>query len=225
MRKALIGAAFLVGLTAAPALAGDPYTSPYDGGAFGSSYLGLRGSIIDGADTHTTASAVDVRAHYGTGFGGSAYIGTRLGYGFRLEGELKYDHFTLDNLNLAGVPQAGRHGYQQIAAPMANIFWDPPVPDFIVRPFIGAGVGGAYIDTHDSIGSAQIVGTDNWRFAWQLMGGVALPLSQTSRLTGMYRYFRVEDVGYRCTPPALPTTACKANAIDQSIDLGLEFDM
>lgn len=223
VRKALIAAALLAAGGGA-AMAGDPYTSPYDG-PFTGAYLGLRGSIIDGADTHTTASAVDLRAHYSTGFGGSAYAGTHLGYGFRLEGELAYHHFTLDNLNIAGVPQAGRHGYQQIFAPMASVFWDPPFPDFIVRPFIGAGAGGAYVDTHDAVGPADIIGTHGWHFAYQLMGGVALPLSQTSRLTGMYRYFRVESTGYRCTPPALPATVCKADAIDQSIDLGLEFDI
>ena len=221
--KALIAAAFLAASGSA-ALAADSYSSPYDG-AFNSAYLGLRGSIIDGADTHATASAVDLRAHYSTGFGGSAYAGTRLGYGFRLEGELAFHHFTLDALNIAGVPQAGRHGYQQIFAPMASLFWDPPFPDFVVRPFIGAGAGGAYIETHDAIGATEVIGTNDWHFAYQLMGGVALPLSQTSRLTGMYRYFRVQSVGYRCTPPALPTTVCNADAIDQSIDLGLEFDI
>jgi opacity protein-like surface antigen len=223
LRKALIGAAFLAG-TSSVALAGEPYTSPYDG-AFNSAYLGLRGSIIDGADTHTTASGVDMRAHYGTGVGGSVYVGTPLAYGFRLEGEVKYDHFTLESLYLAGIPQAGRHGYQQIVAPMANLYWDAPLPDIIVRPFVGVGLGGAYIDTHDSIGTAPVLSTDNWHFAWQLMGGVALPLSQTSRLTGMYRYFRVEDVSYHCTPPALPAALCKTSAIDQSFDLGLEFDI
>ncbi len=222
LRNALIAAVFLA--CAGGGAAADPYTSPYDG-AFGAAYLGLRGSIIDGSDTHTTASAVDLRAHYSTGFGGSAYVGTRLGYGFPVEAEAAYHHLTLDSLNIAGVPQAGRHGYQQVGAAMANLYWDPQVPEFIVRPFIGAGAGVAYIDAHDSIGPAQIVGTDKWHFAYQLMAGLALPLSQTSRLTGLYRYFRVEDAGYRCTPPALPTTACSANAIDQSIDLGLEFDI
>jgi opacity protein-like surface antigen len=177
------------------------------------------------AATPTTAGGVDLRAHNATGFGASAYVGTHLGYGFRLEGELAYHHLTLDSLNIAGVPQAGRHGYQQIVAPMANLYWDPPIPEFVVHPFIGAGAGGAYVDAHDSVGGAQIIGTDQWHFAYQLLAGVALPLSQTSRLTGLYRYFRVEDAGYRCSPPALPTTACRANAIDQSIDLGLEFDI
>ncbi|MBV9419521.1 MAG: hypothetical protein JO348_07095, partial [Alphaproteobacteria bacterium] len=98
-------------------------------------------------------------------------------------------------------------------------------PDFVVHPFIGGGVGGAYIDAHERVGAAEIIGTDKWSFAYQLMGGVVLPLSTTSRLTGMYRYFRVQDGHFRCHPPALPATACDANTMNQSIDLGVEFDI
>ncbi|MEJ1968682.1 MAG: P44/Msp2 family outer membrane protein [Rhizomicrobium sp.] len=203
----------------------DPYSSPYDG-AFNSACLGLRGSIIDGSDTHTRSGGTDLRAHYySTGYGGSAYVGTQLGYGFRVEAELLYHHVTLDRPDVAGAPQAGRDGYLQTVAPMANLYWDLPVPEFIVRPFIAAGVGGAYTDAHDRVGPAQVIGGDKWRFAYQLMAGVALPLSQTARLTGLYRYFRVQDARYRCAPPALPTTSCGANTADQSVDLGLEFDI
>jgi len=77
--KALITAPFLASSGSA-ALAAHPYSSPYDG-ALSSAYLGLRGSIIDGADSHATASAVDLRAHYSTAFGGAVYAGTWLGYG------------------------------------------------------------------------------------------------------------------------------------------------
>lgn len=223
LRNTLIAGAFLAALPFAGASA-DPYTSPYDNGS-GPSYVGLRGSIVEDTDTHTTASATDLRAHYGTGFGGSIYAGMPLGYGFRVEGELLYRHNTLESLNVAGVPAAGRNGYQQIAAPMANLYWTLPLDSFIARPFIGGGVGAAYVDTHDRIGALEVIRSDKWHFAYQLMAGVVVPLSQTSRLTGMYRYFRVQDADYRCTPPALPTTACRATTMNQSIDLGIEFDI
>ena len=190
-------------------------------------YLGLRGSIVEGNDTHAVVGANDLRAHPSTGLGGSLYAGARLGYGFRVEGELLYRHFTLDSLNLNGVPLAGRSGYTQIAAPMANVFWDPPIPEFIVRPFIGAGFGAAYVDSHLRSGATPVFASDNWHFAYQLMAGATLPLSQSARLTGMYRYFRVQDAGYRCTVPLAPlvTAACNADMTNQSIDLGLEFDI
>lgn len=214
-RKALMAAAFsALGAASATAAPGD-------------AYLGLRGSIIEGNDTHAVVAATDLRAHPSTGLGGSAFAGIGLGYGFRVEGELLYRHFTLDSLNAAGLPLPGRGGYTQIAAPMANIFWDPPIPEFIVRPFIGAGFGGAYVDSHLRSGSTEVFSADNWHFAYQLMAGVQLPLSSTSRLTGMYRYFRVQDASYTCTVPGAPpvAAACNADLTNQSIDLGLEFDI
>ncbi|HEY0299853.1 MAG TPA: P44/Msp2 family outer membrane protein, partial [Rhizomicrobium sp.] len=148
-------------------------------------------------------------------------------YGFRVEGELLYRHFTLDSLYAAGAPLPGRSGYTQIAAPMANVFWEPPLPEFIVRPFLGAGFGGAYVDSHLRSGTTQVFSTDNWRFAYQLMAGVTLPLGASSRLTGTYRYFRVQDASYTCTVPGAPpvVAACNADLTNQSIDLGLEFDI
>ncbi|HXC55035.1 MAG TPA: P44/Msp2 family outer membrane protein [Rhizomicrobium sp.] len=222
-RKALIAGVFWTLWAAAPAAA-DPYTSPHDQGS-GAAYLGLRGSIVDGDDTHASAGAVDLKAHYSTGLGGSLYAGARLDYGFRIEGELVYRHFSLDSLSVAGTPQAGRTGFLQIAAPMANVYWDVPIPEFPLRPFIGAGLGAAYVDAHDRIGANPVIAADNWHFAYQLMAGAAIPLSQDARLTGLYRFFRVQDASYRCTPPALPTAACRADTMNSSIDLGLEFDL
>lgn len=215
-RNALMLTAFLAVL-AGPAAAAEPYAA----------YLGLRGSIVEGNDTHATVAATDLRAHPSTGIGGSAYAGIGLDYGFRAEGELLYRRFTLDSLNVAGVPLAGRSGYTQIAAPMVNVFWDPPVPNFVVRPFLGAGFGGAYVDSHLRGAGTEVFSADNWHFAYQLMAGVTLPLSSSSRLTGMYRYFRVQDASYTCTVPGAPPTvaACNADLTNQSIDLGLEFDI
>jgi len=217
-RNALTAAAFLA-LSGSAALA-EPH------GGF-EPYLGLRGSIVEGNDTHAVVAATDLRAHPSTGVGGSVYAGARLDYGFRFEGELLYRHFTLDSLNAAGAPLPARNGYTQIAAPMANVFWDPPLPNFVVQPFIGAGFGAAYVDSHLRSGATQVFESDNWHFAYQLMAGVTLPLSSSSRLTGMYRYFRVQDAHYTCTVPGAPPTvaACSPDLTDQSIDLGLEFDI
>ncbi|HEY4941226.1 MAG TPA: P44/Msp2 family outer membrane protein [Rhizomicrobium sp.] len=214
-RNALMAAAFwLLGGSGAVA---------EDGGLI----VGLRGAIVEGNDTHTAVAASDLRAHPSTGLGGSFYAGARLGYGFRLEGEVLYRHFTLDSLNLAGAPLPSRNGYTQIAAPMANVFWDPPLPNFVVQPFIGAGFGGAYVDSHLRSGPTQVFSADNWHFAYQLMAGASLSLSPNARLTGMYRYFRVQDASYTCTVPLAPPTvaACHADMTNQSIDLGLEFDI
>ena len=61
---------------------------------------------------------------------------------------------------------------------------------------------------------------DNWRFAYNFMAGASLPINDTSRITGMYRWLH-EDIGVYCGT----VTKCSGNLKRQSIDLGLEMDL
>jgi opacity protein-like surface antigen len=70
-------------------------------------------------------------------------------------------------------------------------------------PYIGAGIGGAYVrwdDLHNSIdyrdGHNETVrheGNDDWRFAWALMAGTSYCLTGNLEADLGYRFARVED--------------------------------
>jgi opacity protein-like surface antigen len=63
-------------------------------------------------------------------------------------------------------------------------------------PYVGAGIGGAYVswdDLHNTISGTTTVheGAANWRFAWALMAGTSYCLSDKLKLDVGYRYTRV----------------------------------
>ena len=100
-----------------------------------------------------------------------------------------------------------------------------PLPDFLVQPFIGAGVGAAYADVSLKDASATYLHATRWNLAYDFMAGAALPLSQTSRFTAIYRWLHVDDVDLKCGTSGAPTLACKSDLTYQGLDVGLEMDM
>jgi opacity protein-like surface antigen len=230
LAKTLIAALLCMG--AAPAFGqtdGYGYAYQPDGDSGLSSFAGLRGSLAfsSGANSHVpTAPPTSLRASYNTGGGGSVYIGTRLPYGLRLEAEALYRDLPLQTATLGGTVTPA-HGYASIAAPMANLFWDLPVPDFPFRPFIGAGIGAAYTssDLRDPTNANTYLTSHKWAPAYQFMGGAEVPLSQSSRFTAMYRWLQIDGTPDSCGVSGAATMACRSNLNTQSIDLGLEMDL
>lgn len=205
------------------------YRSQPDGDSGLPSFAGLRGSLAFSSDVHVnvpTATPTSLNASRENGGGGSIYFGKRLPLGFRVELEGLYRTQQLDNLSLGGTA-APATGYTSIAAPMVNLFWDFPVPDFPLRPFVGAGIGGAYTATslHDVGRNDSYLQNEDWHLAYQFMGGVEIPLSQSSRFTAMYRWMRVNDIGFKCGTAGAAAYACNSQLTSQSADLGLEMDM
>ena len=240
-----VTAAFLLLTASVPALAQEggyapaemyappppaPYGYPYSpDGDSGLPYTaGLRGSLAFAGNRNTTVPNPSTPMAVGTdtGYGGSVYLGARLGYGLRLEGELLYRHSPLGSFSLANVATPA-WGYADTIAPMLNLLWDWPVTDFPFRPFMGAGIGAAYsqVSVHDRTYATSYLRKSNWNFAYSLIGGAEMPLSQTSRLTAMYRWMKIDDAGFKCGTGGAATYGCLSSFTNQSVDLGLEMDL
>ena len=232
MRTGVVLAALLlvVPLTAAAQEdgAGDPSDSPWDSSL--PRFAGLRGSFafINSASTSVPATPpTGLRASFDNGGGGSVYVGARLPEGFRVELEGLYRYLPVHSVNVGNNSTdyvAGGHAH--LGAPMVNLLFDFPVSDYPARPFIGAGLGGAYIsaDAADAAGN-DYLRTSSWHFAYQFMGGLEFPMNETSRLTAMYRWLQVDDVNSKCGISGAASFACKARFNTQSLDLGLEMDL
>lgn len=189
-------------------------------------FTGLRGSLAFESSAHVHAATtppVALKMNASVGGGASAYWGLRLPYGFRTEFELMYRYMPLSDLNVNGL-SGSLGGYAQMVAPMVNAYWDIPLGDIGFQPFVGGGLGYAW----NEIGVNNIAGValpttahdDNWRFAYNFMAGASIPINDTSRLTGMYRWLH-EDVGVYCGT----TVKCGGNLNSQSVDLGIELDL
>lgn len=219
----LIAAATMALLCVSTAvLAQDDYS---DGRNGSDSFTGLRGSLdFDGhlSGKAATTPPTTIKADTGTGGGGSLYWGWRLPYGFKTELEVLYRAQPFTTATLNGT-SGSLNGYADTAGPMVNLYWTPQIGDIGVRPFVGGGVGYLW----NEVGVKGVAGTsfptihdDNWHFAYNLMAGLSLPLSASTRLTGMYRWMH-ENVGVNCGG----AVSCSARADTSSIDLGIEMDL
>jgi opacity protein-like surface antigen len=188
------------------------------------SYSGLRGSLafegtMSGHDAATPPTTVKVSTS--TGGGASVYWGWYLPYGFRTDLELLYRYQPLSDATVNGT-KATVGGYSQTFTPMVNAYWDIPVGDIGVRPFVGAGIGYGWNETGlnriDTF-TFQTIHNDDWKFAYNAMAGLSIPMGTGYRLTGMYRWLH-QDVGVSCAG-----TSCSSGFNTSSIDIGLEFDL
>jgi opacity protein-like surface antigen len=207
-----------------------PAENNADNGGIAGTYVGLRGSMAFNGNHDTTWAPTSpptaIRASYATGGGGSVVLGAYLPLNLRLELEALYRWQPLSNFAVGGIA-TGATGKTQVAAPFLNMLWDIPTGDDIwIHPFVGLGVGAAYTRTDISGGGNNYLRQNRWDLAWSFMGGFALPVDETSRLTAMYRFMQVRDGGHRCAVSGTILTACLDNAIDsQSVDLGYEVDL
>ncbi len=237
--KSLIAGLFL--LCSAPTMAqpidADPRFQPAPEGPLDSgtsmrsgAYVGLRGSYAlnaNAAETYApTSPPTSMRASYASGGGGSIYMGARLPLNLRLELEALYRWQPLSTLSLngIGVPASGS---TRIAAPMLNLLWDVPMDDaFGIQPFVGMGVGAAYTETSANGGGNTYMRQNRWDLAYSFIAGLAIPLSDSSRITAMYRWMQVRDAGHKCAVTGTLQSICLDNNVNSSsVDLGLEMDL
>jgi len=188
------------------------------------SYSGLRGSLafegtISGHGATTPPTTVKLST--GTGGGASVYWGWYLPYGFRSDLELLYRYQPLSDATVSGT-KVKVGVYSQTFAPMANAYWDIPVGDIGVRPFVGAGVGYGWNETGlNKIDTTTFptLHNDGWKFSYNAMAGLSIPMGTGYRLTGMYRWLH-QDISVSCAG-----VSCDAGFNASSIDIGLEFDL
>jgi opacity protein-like surface antigen len=188
------------------------------------SYSGLRGSLsfegtISGHGATTPPTTVKLDA--GTGGGASVYWVWYLPYGFRTDLELLYRYQPLSDAIVNGT-KVTVGGYSETFAPMANAYWDIPVGDIGVRPFVGAGVGYGWNETGlNKIDTTSFPTLHNvgWKFSYNAMAGLGIPIGPGYRLTGMYRWLH-QDIGVSCAG-----VSCSSGFNSSSIDIGLEFDL
>lgn len=187
---------------------------------------GLRGSFaFSGGVTPFVPTTPPSTLHAGLGYGGggSVYLGQRLPFGLRLDLEGMYKYLPVNKLTPQGAGTTAASGSVQMAAPMVNLMWEMPVDyDLPFLPFVGVGGGAAYVwnDVKDSVGT-RLSHESHWSPAYSVMVGAAMPLSDSSRVSAMYRWMRLTDVGFRCTNNAI----CKTGLSNSSVDLSFEMDM
>lgn len=163
--------------------------APYVSGSFG--MVSVSDSTLSGKSTGEMS--------FNSGFGFLAAIGNNFD-GLRGEAEMAYRTNDLDKVSNS--PAEGEFTSKSL---MGNLFADLPLSEN-VRPFFGAGIGLANIDT---------VNSDDTVFAYQAIAGIGFPLTHVTTLDLQYRYFASEDPDF---------DGSKAEYQTHNFFAGLRFD-
>lgn len=145
--------------------------APYVSGSFG--LVSVQDSTFSGPGGSTEVST-------DPGFGFLAAIGNNFD-GLRAEAEMAY------RTNDQDASSSPLNDEITSLALMGNLLVDLPISES-VRPFLGAGMGLANIDS-DISGASN----DDTVFAYQVIAGVGFPLTHITTLDFQYRYFASED--------------------------------
>jgi opacity protein-like surface antigen len=152
----------------------------------------VRNQNLTGADA--SGAGLAGSADLATGYALGGAVGARFLEHFRAELAISYSDTSVDNFSLQGEPSTAKGGLSLLAI-MANGYVDF---DFGigVRPYLGAGIGWGEIEfdarNRSGPGQSEVSDTDSV-FAWNVMAGAAVPLSDVVELSLGYRYLATED--------------------------------
>lgn len=159
-------------------------------------------------------AATPINGWYSSLFGGYAYVpnnintagrslaGYKAGYdgggsiGFksnpmRYEGELTYLNANLKKFDLNNVQQTGIGGYSNAFLAMANVYYDFNSIAPTLQPFLGGGIGYAWVhanlDSTGPNGTTTYSGSNNV-FAYQGTAGITYNFAENYALNLWYRY-------------------------------------
>jgi len=123
--------------------------------------------------------------------GGWLAWGTPGAGGLRLEAEGAYRNNNADSVS--GRSATGEAG---VLSFMGNAFWDIDL-DTWLTPYLGGGIGYARVN-YDNVGpfAGRVIDEEDFNFAWQLGGGLAVDINQGLQATVDYRYLTVPDLSF-----------------------------
>lgn len=167
--------------------------TPIDGwysGVFGG-YAYLPGNI-----DKTTSGLTRNDAKYHWGYDTGASLGFKSNP-MRYEAELTYLNAGIDNFNVNGVQQTGPVGYSESILGLANAYYDFPGITMSVQPFLGVGIGYAWVRTKlNSTGPSSVTNFSASKsvFAYQATGGLTYNFAENYALNLGYRYIGTTHV-------------------------------
>ncbi len=149
----------------------------------------------------TTPVGVSGSTDFNTGYNIVGAFGHKWDSGLRGELEFGFRRNALQSLY-----GATSDGSKKTGSVMANVLYDFNTGASIT-PYVGAGLGaGRQQWTHTyGVAAAPDVHVRDTALQWQLIGGVAIPVSQRTSLFAEYRFISLENVNYR-TMKLAPTT-------------------
>lgn len=180
MRITLLSAALLAsGIASAATPVDGWYTSVFGGYTF----------VPDNVNNSSLGYLVD-KSSFNDGYN----MGGRVGYKsnpLRYEGEYTFIHASARYFHISRIGQTGVSGYSSGNLIMANIYYDTPEMLPAISPFLGLGIGYAYIqnslNSTGPFGNTYFHSTDS-SFAYQGTLGLTYDFAENYAVNLAYRY-------------------------------------
>ena len=133
-------------------------------------------------------------------------FGSALGYRWpwvRLDLNGSYHKFDTDEVEAQGLSVSG-NGDATAVVGLFNVYLDPDlgVP---VRPYLGGGVGGAYVELDTGDDAPLSVDDEAGAVAWNLAAGLSYDVMEHVTLSAGYRYLRLEGTDFSASIAGVDT--------------------
>lgn len=158
-------------------------------------YLGVEGGAVWLSDASFKVAGIQFGdVEFDTGYAVGAVGGYNFGT-FRLEGEFVYRANDNKQINSLGItdPLGGDTTSMTL---MANAYYDFRMVSPTVYPYIGAGIGCAWVNanvTDPTVGGGTVVDDTQAVFAYQFIAGIGFDVTKEFTMTLDYRYFATSD--------------------------------
>lgn len=154
--------------------------------------FGAGGSIHEQVDIENNNTSETFETTPFPGYMITGALGVDLGL-VRLEGEILYNLYDLDDLESAGVESSADGSFATLAG-MANAFVDFPLP-FGPTPFIGAGVGYGEVSANNiEFGGTDLLDDSDTGLIYQARAGIAFGILPLTDLVLGYRYLVADGI-------------------------------
>lgn len=174
-------------------------------------YYALRSGLVLPQDTSFSTAGGKINNEYKSGW----LLDNGIGYAFkpwanwvapRAEGDFSFQRFSIDKHN--GTEDPNAYGENSSFTFLASGYLDftPWSKKFV--PFIGAGIGGAFVD-FDRYGTSAggvLLDDNDFTFAYQFSGGVGIPIDDAMMLEVGYRYLNAMDLSMTARDGTKSTT-------------------
>ena len=141
----------------------------------------------------TTPVGTSGSTDFNTGYNIVGAFGHKWVSGLRGEVEFGFRRNALETLY-----GANSDGAKKVGSVMANVLYDFN-SGARITPYVGGGIGAGREQWTKTYGvtAAPDVHVRDTAFQWQLIGGVAMPISDRASVFAEYRFISIENVNYR----------------------------
>ena len=158
----------------------------------GKTYFGIQAGPSFLSDSTISAPGFyDSTLSFDSGYAAGFMLGHSFSNNFRIEGEYTIRKNDISSvIDAPGYPSRDTSGDVSVNSLMGNVYYDIKTPESRIYPYVGVGIG--FSDVNFTTKSGDVIG--DTVFSYQLIGGVAVPLSTSITLDVNYRYFATSDL-------------------------------